>query len=191
MVQITPMMDATTPSITYNQGVGVRQITQHLIDLGHTKFAEISGREGMIETKIRHETWLEVAKENGVSAGPSITGGFIVQGGYDATLELIRQQADFTALICANDRSAMGALHALYEHNIRVPEDVSVVGFDNIEGADHLVPPLTTVAMDFDQLGMLAIEYLVKLIKKPNTPSYQQVLTPELIIRESTAPPSR
>ena len=83
---------------------------------------------------------------------------------------------------------ALGAQTALRQRGLRVPDDVSVVGFDDVPESAHLVPGLTTVRQDFQLLGQLAVEYIIDLIEKPDTPVYQRVLPPKLIIRESTRP---
>ena len=187
-VQITPMLGLDAPSVSFNQDAGARMVARHLLELGHTQFAEISGRENMLETKIRHDAWVSTAQEYGVDPGPRVTGDFLVRGGYDAAQRLLAQREEFSALVCANDRMALGALHALHERGLKIPDDVSIVGFDNIEGADHFLPPLTTVAMDFAKMGQVAMDYLIEIIEQPDTPIYQRILMPELIVRKSTAP---
>ena len=81
---------------------------------------------------------------------------------------------------------AIGAIYALNEYGLYVPEDVSIVGYDNVEHSPYTNPPLTTVSQDFNKLGRLAAEYLLSLIEDPQTPVHQRVLLPELIIRQST-----
>jgi LacI family transcriptional regulator len=93
--------------------------------------------------------------------------------------------ASFTALVVGNDQMALGAIRALREHSLRVPEDVSVVGFDDIPEAAYFEPPLTTVQQNFAALGEQSVQYLVDLIDHPETPLHQRVLYPMLIERKS------
>jgi DNA-binding LacI/PurR family transcriptional regulator len=84
---------------------------------------------------------------------------------------------------------ALGALRALAEHGLRVPDDVSVVGFDDISEAPFFTPPLTTVRQDFALLGRLGVEYLMERIAHPDAAPLQQIVQPTLVVRDSTAPP--
>ena len=97
----------------------------------------------------------------------------------------------FTALIAAKlNEMAIGAIHALQDHGLQVPHDMSVTGMDDIPFAAHIRPPLTT-SQDFKQFGSAAIHYLLEIIKRSDAPSEQRAVLPELILRESTAPPPR
>jgi DNA-binding LacI/PurR family transcriptional regulator len=100
--------------------------------------------------------------------------------------QLLDEGAAFTAVFVGNDSMALGAQTALRQRGLRVPEDVSVIGFDDLPESAHLVPALTTVRQDFQLLGQLAVEYIIDLIEKDDTPIYQRVLPPRLINREST-----
>src|SRR5690606_37829100 len=111
------------------------------------------------------------------------------RSGYDATLELLDRAPGFTAVVVANDQMALGAIYALHERGLRVPEDVSVVGFDDIPEAAFFRPSLTTVQQDFNQLGALSVRYLLELIQSSETPLRQHLLYPKLIVRGSAAPP--
>ena len=100
--------------------------------------------------------------------------------------KLLDGGAPFTAVFTCNDSTAFGALTALREHGLRVPENISLVSFDDIPEAAHFTPALTTVRQDFHQMGHLAIEYVVSMIEEPDTPVYQRVLPPRLIVRSIT-----
>lgn len=159
---------------------------EHLIDLGHEHIAEIRGPLDVLDANMRHEAWLATLGEHGLRPGPSEVGNFRAAGGYAAMVRLLDRGERFTGVFAANDEMALGAIHALHERGLEVPQDVSVVGFDNVEQTPFFAPPLTTVFQDFHTMGELVIEYLVALIEKPSTPHYQRVLTPELIVRQST-----
>lgn len=187
-VQIGARLGAHLPSVIYDQAQGARLATQHLIDLGHREIVEITGPLLSYDAHDRHESWLATLKDNGLPPHVSIEGDFTVEDGYRAMCQLLDDGVKFTAVFAGNDSMAMGALTALRHRGVRVPDDISIVGFDNLPESSHLVPPLTTIYQDFQLLGRLAIEHVVTLIENPDTPVYQRVLPPKLIIRESTRP---
>lgn len=174
------------PSVVFDQRHGTEIALQHFLDLGHRNIAEISGPIMHIDARLRHETFLAFLKAKGLAPGPSVEGDFEVPGGYAATKKLLETATPFSAIFVANDRMALGALRALHEHGLRVPEDISIVGFDDEMEAAYFNPPLTTVRQDLDDLAHQSIDYLVSIINNPDTPVQQRVLYPELIVREST-----
>jgi DNA-binding LacI/PurR family transcriptional regulator len=177
------------PSVAVDQEEGTRQMTQHLIDLGHRHFCEISGSLVWFDALERHGSWLKTLHTAGLTPGLSIEGDWTAESGYQATHELLRRGERFTALVVGNDQMALGAIHALREHNLRVPEDISVVGFDDIPEAAYFSPPLTTVRQDFDVLGKLGVEYLIERINNPEIKMAQRVIKPRMMMRASTARP--
>ena len=185
-VQTTADLGDNSSSVIYDQGYGVELAVQHLIDLGHRQIAEISGKPQVFDTQLRHNAWLNTLRKNNIEPGPSVAGDFMAISGYNAAKELLENNYPFTAIFAGNDRMAIGAINALREYGLRVPEDVSIVGYDNVELGQYMQPPLTTVAQDFDKLGRLAADYLLSLIEDPETPVHQRILSPELIIRQST-----
>jgi DNA-binding LacI/PurR family transcriptional regulator len=185
-VQIGARLGANLPSVIYDQAQGARLATQHLIDLGHRKIAEITGPLLNYDAIERHEGWVATLSGNGTEPKLSIEGDFTIEGGYRAMCQLLDEGADFTAVFVGNDSMSLGAQTALRNRGWRVPDDVSIVGFDDIPESAHLVPGLTTVRQDFQLLGQLAVEYIIGLIENPSTPVYQRVLSPKLVIREST-----
>jgi DNA-binding LacI/PurR family transcriptional regulator len=189
-VQTAADLGVNSSSVVYDQGYGAGLAVQHLIDLGHRRIAEISGDPRMFDTQLRHDAWLNTLQKNNIEPGPTTGGKFTVEGGYDAAKELLKKQFPFTAIFAGNDRMAIGAMYAVNEYGLRVPEDISIVGYDDIEYSPYTHPPLTTVAQDFKQLGKMAAEYLLTLIENPETPIHQRILLPKLIIRQSTQAPS-
>jgi LacI family transcriptional regulator len=185
-VQIGAKMGANLPSVIYDQAKGARLATQHLIDSGHRHIAEISGPLHNYDGYDRHTSWLATLKENGLTPGPSIEGNFSIESGYRSMCQLLDQPSSFTAAFIGNDSMTIGAHTALRERGLRVPDDVSLVGFDDVAEAAHFVPGLTTVRQDFQLLGRMAIEYLIDLIDTPDTAIHQRVLQPKLIVRGST-----
>jgi len=185
-VRIIAEYGTDIPSVVFDQAYGTRLVVQHLLGLGHRQIAEISGPLDTLDASLRHDSFIAVLAEDGLLPTASVCGHFSVESGYTACLDLLSSQQPFTAIVAANDSMAIGALHALREKGLRVPQDMSVVGFDDSTYAAYTYPPLTTVRQDFAVMALLATEYLVALIEKPDTPIYQQVLMPELIVRQST-----
>jgi LacI family transcriptional regulator len=109
--------------------------------------------------------------------------------GLAPTKELLRRGAYFTALVCYDDFAAIGAMKAIRDHGLKVPEDISVVGFDDIEGASFYTPSLTTIRQPLRQMGEVAAHTLLKRIRGLETIPNMSPILPELVIRESTCPP--
>jgi LacI family transcriptional regulator len=185
-VQIDIELSAKVPSVVIDQRYGSQLATQHLIDLGHRQIAEISGPLTWYGAQARHESWRDTMLAAGLEPGPSVQGDWTARSGYEAANELLSSGAQFTALVVGNDQMALGALAALREHGLRVPDDVSVVGFDDVPEAPYFAPPLTTVRQNFAALGEQSVEYLMALIENPGTPVHQRVLYPQFIERQST-----
>lgn len=185
-VQIGAPLGANLPSVIYDQAQGARLATQHLIGLGHRQIAEISGPLLNYDAYDRHMGWSATLKDHDIPLGPSEEGDFTIEGGYQAMHHLLDNGSGFTAVFIGNDSMAIGARTALRERGLRVPDDISIIGFDDIPVSAHLVPGLTTIRQDFGLIGQLAVEYIIGLIENPDTPVYQRVLLPKLIIRGST-----
>ena len=166
---------------------------RHLVDLGHKKIAFIKGQSFSSDTEVRWEAIRHAAKQlniptnpklvtqmEGVSASPQV--------GHEAARKLLQSGEPFTGLFAFNDICAIGAIRAFREAGLRVPEDVSVVGFDDIYEAAYHIPALTTIRQPLQRMGALAAEMLAKKIAEPGyeMPEFLQV-EPELIERESTA----
>jgi LacI family transcriptional regulator len=109
--------------------------------------------------------------------------------GFGPVNELLSRGAKFTALVCYNDMSAIGAIRALKDHGIRVPEDVSVVGFDDLQTAAYHNPSLTTIRQPLNHMGVMAAQILLKRLRGQEKSADAVSILPELVIRESTAPP--
>ena len=185
-VQIGARLGSNKPSVCFDQARGERLATQHLIDLGHRQIAEISGPLHNYDGYDRHTSWLAILKEYGITPGLSIEGNFTIESGYAAMTQLLDSQTQFTAVVIGNDSMAFGAHTAIRERGLRVPDDISIVGFDNLAEAAHFVPGLTTIHQDFEMMGRLSVEYIVSIIDNPDTPIYQRVLMPKLIVRGTT-----
>lgn len=192
MVIVGCNLGPETNSVLIDQRAGTRQAVQHLLDLGHRQFAEIAGAIAKYEdSRIRHETYQELLRANSLEPGPSETGNFTMQSGFEAMNRLLAQNCPFTALVCANDEMALGAIRAAHEAGLKVPRDLSVVGFDNLDFAAFCTPTLTTVQQDYQALGTQSAQHLLSLIQDPGAAAHHRIIYPKLIVRQSTAhPPS-
>lgn len=190
-VMIDTMLGERVPSVVIDQHFGARLATRHLIEKGHEAIGEISGPLTWSGAKQRHEGWLSALSEAGLQAGPSVEGDWTAAGGYQAARCLLERPCGFTGLVAGNDQMALGAMRALREAGRRVPDDVSVVGFDDIPEAAYFEPPLTTVRQDFKTLGAQAVDLLLARIEVPDAPAHQRVLYPELIERSSVGSPAK
>jgi len=188
-VQLGTEPDPATPAVIFDQQTGMQQVMQHLFDLGHREIAEVAGLFSQVDARIRHEAYLAWMEACDLEPGPWVEGDFQMAGGYEQTRGLLHSGRPFSALVCGNDQMAIGALHALHEAGLRIPEDISVVGFDDEQIVTYCEPPLTTVRQDFHQQAHLGIEYLIQLIEDPDTPRSHKVILPELVIRKSTSAP--
>lgn len=167
---------------------------EHLVSLGHRKIAFIKGQEFSSDTMIRWQSINEAAARLKVSIHPDLVEQLIgntpsPETGYVAAQKLLATGRTFTALFSFNDISAIGAIRALCDAGLRVPEDVSVVGFDDVHAAAFHNPPLTTIRQPLFQMGRLAAEHLLRRISSgPSTLFPTEVIVePELIVRQSTA----
>ncbi len=171
-------------SVGVDQIAGARQATQHLIDLGHRHVDHVAGPMTWTEAKGRRLGYEEAMRGAGLSPRESLVGDWTPARGYEIGCELARR-GDATAVFVANDQMAIGVLHALVLNGVRIPEDVSVVGFDDIPEAGYLNPALTTVRQDFKAVGIRAIELVIATLDGSSVSV--PLLSPELIIRDSTA----
>jgi len=178
------------PIVDTDQAQGARLATEHLLDLGHETVWHIAGPESSFAAKRRRQSWEQTLEDRGCPTPPVLPGDWSARSGYEAGLR-IAGDAEVTAVFAANDQMALGLLRALYERGRRVPDDVSVVGFDDMEEAAHFWPPLTTVRQSFAEVGRRSVEALLTVIQS-GAHAHQEVLVPtELVVRSSTSGPSR
>lgn len=175
---------------TIDQRRGGRLAAEHLLALGHTRVAEISGPLGWWDARGRHEGVLEALHEHGLTLVGSIEGTWEAESGYQGVKTLLAQRVSFSALVAGNDAMALGALKGLRQAGLRVSEDVSVVGFDDLPEATFFEPPLTSVRGDFPALGRRCADLIVELMQGREPPEPAPLL-PTLTVRGSTAPPKR
>jgi DNA-binding LacI/PurR family transcriptional regulator len=168
---------------------------EHLVQLGHERIAFIKGQPFSSDSETRWRSIERAAESLGLAVHEELVveleiDTFSPYVGYPVVRRLLQRTRDFTAIFAYNDLSAIGALRALRDSGLRVPEDVSVVGFDDINSAAFQIPSLTTVRQPLDKMGALAGEILLQRIHGGADP-VEITVEPELIIRESTAPARR
>jgi LacI family transcriptional regulator/LacI family purine nucleotide synthesis repressor len=180
--------------VAVDETAGAEMATQHLIDLGHREIAFIGGYKQMSNTLCRVQGFAKAMMRNGLEIDKKrvIHGGFSVEAGKRLMEDLLNggDSGRISAVFCANDLIAIGAIKTAAKAGIRVPEDLSVIGFDDIPFAANCMPELTTISLKCNELGRTAADVLHKLITDKKV-SRLTSLQPELVIRESTAPPNR
>jgi DNA-binding LacI/PurR family transcriptional regulator len=178
------------PTFSVDQVAGARLAVEYLLALGHETVWHVSGPRDWLEARDRVDGWRQVLEAAGRLVPPAVGGDWSPRSGYEAGNRLA-ERSDVTAVFCANDQQALGMLRALGERGVRVPEDVSVVGFDDIPEAEYLSPPLTTVRQDFDEVGRRCLAALLDLLDAGGTPVpvSQPRVPPTLVVRASTAAP--
>lgn len=172
---------------------GATLATRHLVELGHRRIAHLAGPPGLSVAELRRAGYLDALRAAKCRRDEAlvVTAGFLEQDGYNATRELLHRGVDHTAVFAANDLVAIGALDAYEERGVRVPDDVSVVGFDDIHLSRYIRPRLTTVRQDIYGLGARAAEILIDLLSggAPSQPT-SEIIQVKLVTRDSTAPPN-
>ncbi|GAA2870485.1 LacI family DNA-binding transcriptional regulator [Paenarthrobacter ilicis] len=171
-----------------DQRMGARLAVEHLIELGHRRIAHISGPPHWIDAAERIKGWQEALGTAGFEASVLLRGGWDAASGYRAGLALV-DHSDITAVFVANDQMAVGVLRAVQEAGLRVPQDLSVVGYDDQPEAEFFMPPLTTVKQDFEELGRRCMETVLQQIGADPAGNVEQMVTPRLVIRSTTAAP--
>ncbi len=183
------VMDKET-SAAIDEILGARLATRHLLKLGHETVWHVSGPAGWLGSDARIKGWREELAANRRVAHEIVPGeGWSSAAGYQAGRRVAANR-EITAVFVANDQMSLGVLHALHEAGLRVPEDVSVVGFDDIPEASHFLPALTTVRLDFDAVGRACVAMLINTLQR-KTSNDVVLPPPELVARASTAPPRR
>jgi DNA-binding LacI/PurR family transcriptional regulator len=183
---------AGVPNIVLNHRRAAELAVAHLHALGHRRVVYMHGQPFSADSDLRWDATMAAAQSLGMpvheelkiylakhSNSPEIS--------YPGIHDLLASRRTFTAVLCFNDVSAMGTIRALHEAGLRVPEDVSVVGFDDIQSASYQVPSLTTIRQPLREMGRLGARILLEKLQG-ETPPKQVVVDPELIVRESTAP---
>ncbi|WP_030611461.1 LacI family DNA-binding transcriptional regulator [Streptomyces fulvoviolaceus] len=193
LVLIDPMNvpDESVPSIGATNFSGGMAATEHLLRLGHRRIAMIEGRHDAVCNTARLHGYQAALAGAGITPDPALIkrGAFRFEPAYEAALELFVLDDPPTAVFTGNDLEAFGVIEAARIHGLRVPEDLSVVGFDDTAAAATSAPPLTTVRQPFAEIGRAALRTLLRLAAGQSLDSHRVELATQLVIRASTAPP--
>jgi LacI family transcriptional regulator len=181
------------PSVTGDDHHGVAMAVQHLLDLGHTRIAHIAGPQDTTTGRGRLRAYRQALDDAGVEPDPTLVAvahEFTEFEGAKATRAMLDARHLPTAVIAANDMIALGCLDVFGERRLRCPEDVSLVGFNDMPFIDRLTPPLSTVRVPHFQIGAEAAQMLLDRLGNPDLPTKSITLPGTLVLRESTAPPA-
>jgi LacI family transcriptional regulator len=178
-------------SLNFANVEAARMATRHLIELGHRRIVHILGPREHADARERKEGYRRALKEAGIAYDASLVvqGDFSEAGGLKAVSHLMESRADFSAIFAANDQTAYGAALGLYRRNLRVPDDVAVVGFDDLPGSQYSIPPLTTIRQPVYQLGELGARAVLAMLRGEAPEG--ELPPPLLVTRESTRRLSR
>jgi LacI family transcriptional regulator len=177
-------------SFHFDQVEGGRIATRHLISLGHKHIAHIAGPMEHPDAVERKEGYLKAHREAGLPVDPRliVPGNYLEEGGFEATRELLTQGTRFTAIFCANDQTLWGARLALHQHGHEVPQDVSLVGFDDLPQCLYMTPPVTTIHQSIQEMGFAAARAVLAALA--GQPAPEADLPPlRLSLRGTTKPP--
>ena len=167
---------------------GARKLTRHLVELGHRRIGVVAGPHDWLASNDRLAGHASAMAEVGVLPSPALirSGHADAAWGHEAALQLLDLPDRPTALVCFNDKAAVGALAAAVERGLRVPGDLSIAGFDDIDLATSTTPTLTTVRQPLEEMGRMAVTLLVRLLEKHRLDALHVELATELVVRGST-----
>ena len=185
--------DSGVPSATADDRQGIRLAVGHLAELGHERIAHIAGPLELSTGLDRHEGFHEAMRELGLEPDPElvvVTGAFTEAEGAKACAELLDRGAGPTAIAAANDLIALGCYDVFAERGIACPEEISVVGFNDMPFAGRFQPPLTTIRIPHYEIGMAAAELMLEILLNGEAPPRDIRLEPSLVVRSSAAAPA-
>ncbi|MFD5538059.1 LacI family DNA-binding transcriptional regulator [Streptomyces sp. NPDC127079] len=192
LIDLTNVPDESVPSIGATNFYGGMSAAHHLLKLGHRRIAMIEGRHDAVSNTARLHGYQAALAGAGITADPRLIkpGASRFQTAYQTATGLFAQEDPPTAVLAATDLAAFGVIETARMHGLRVPGDVSVVGFDDTPAADTCAPPLTTVRQPFGEIGRAALRTLLRLAAREPLDSHRVELATQLVVRASTAPPS-
>jgi LacI family transcriptional regulator len=187
------LADERVPTVSAAHSSGASEATEHLLSLGHRRIAAITGPRGWIATEERLRGYHASLAAAGVMPDPElvIESDFHATGGVSSALELLDRPDPPTAIFAFNDMLAIGALQAARVRGVRVPEELSIVGFDDTAEASLVTPALTTVRQPLAEMGRMAVNLLIRLVEEQRFEALHVELATKLTVRESTAAPLR
>ncbi|MGP3635024.1 LacI family DNA-binding transcriptional regulator [Streptomyces sp. 24-1644] len=190
LVTLESHLGSDTPVVTSDSATGARLAVEHLLSLGHPTVRHIAGPSGWLAAEQRVLGWRRALEAAGAFVPEPLIGDWSASSGYSLGRQLA-SQPDVTAVFASNDHMALGVLRALHEAGRRVPDDVSVIGYDDIPEAPYLLPPLTTIHNDFAETGRRALHLLLQRLSGDGESGVRSIVPVELIVRASTGPAPR
>jgi LacI family transcriptional regulator len=182
------MVSERTSNLNLDYLSGTQEAIDHLYNYGHRRIAFVGGRSTLRNVKAREVAYVDCMLQNGLEAGPILIGNQRIDGGIAAGEALLQMEPRPTAVVSMNDLTAIGVMRAFRRHRVRVPEDISVIGFDRTYFSEFYQPPLTTVDMQPAYLGRLAAKSLLELASATKPQGRDYVVPLHLVIGESTGP---
>jgi LacI family transcriptional regulator, repressor for deo operon, udp, cdd, tsx, nupC, and nupG len=178
------------PSITLDNVLASQMATQHLIELGHRRIVHVSGPLHLRLARERLKGYTEAMESHELSPIHEVEedSNWRFEDGYITTQRMLARESRPTAIAAANDRMAIGAMRAIVDAGLRVPDDISVIGVDDLAVAAYCIPTLTTIRQPFNEIGTLGIRLLLDILEKKPIEQISITLRPTLVIRQSTAP---
>ncbi len=179
-------------SVSATNWEGAYKATEYLIKLGHKRIGFITGIMELSSAKDRYDGYMTALKDYNIPLDPSliVEGDFQQDSGYRASVELLALSPSSTAIFASNDVMAFGAMDAIRDANLRIPEDISVVGFDDVPQAVTTYPKLTTIHQPLEDMGRIGVKLLLEQIEHPENSPKNITLATHLIIRDSCQPPN-
>jgi LacI family transcriptional regulator len=184
--------DGSVPSVTVNDRQGIKLAVDHVAALGHTRIAHVAGPQNLSTGHRRHVGFLEAMQAAGLPAPEAcvhFSRFFTEEEGAEACAALLDADPGLTAIVAANDLLALGCYDALHARGARCPDDVSIVGFNDMPFIGRLQPPLTSVRIHQREVGTVAADLLLERLRGAGEVAREILLEPTLIVRGSTAPP--
>lgn len=181
----TGTAQSLTSNIVVDYAAGVDAAVEHIASLGHREIAFIAGPSLLRSARIRREAFVRSLERNGIGAGLMEEGNHQVDGGHDAMQRLLRGRVRPTAVLASNDMTAIGALGAIHESGLHVPDDISIVGFDDIQISAFTMPALTTVRLSRDEIARVAFRALYTF-RQEGGKGAEYTVRPSLVVRQST-----
>ena len=174
-------------NVSFNPADGTRASVKYLHELGHREIALLAGPASSVSAELRLKSWVETLKSYGLEPATIVRGNWDAQSGYAGALQMLRETAHFTAVLVGNDQMALGVLSAFHQHQIPIPGEKSVIGYDDTYESSFFYPALTTVSLDLDLQGKEAVRRILDHGEE-STLRLSSILPARLVVRHSTGP---
>lgn len=174
-------------NVSFNPADGTHASVKYLYELGHREIALLAGPASSVSAQLRLKSWIETLKGYGLEPASMIRGNWDAQSGYAGALQMLRETPQFSAVLVANDQMALGVLSAFHQHQISIPGEKSVIGYDDTYESSFFYPALTTVSLDLDLQGKEAVRRILDS-GEDNAVRMSSILPARLVVRQSTGP---